>query len=322
MLSRKHFLAASLALLAVAASAPAAAQEYPARPVTLVSPYPPGGITDLLARMLGVGMAKELGQPVVVVNRAGGGGSIGAAFVAQAPADGYTILLGALGPLSLNKLINPDIPYRPQDFAPIVQIGSAPVILAVNPKLPVDTLSDYVALVRKDPSKFNVATSGAGTPGHLSGVLFDEAAQLKTTFVHYKGAGPSLTDVIGGQVQASFENAAALLPHLQARKLKPLVVFSPKRLPMLPDVPTLEESGFKGVEANGWYGLVAPAGTPKAITEKLRVASTKALQADSARLAELGVVVAPGTSERFGAFVREELQRWEPVVKRLQIPKE
>jgi tripartite-type tricarboxylate transporter receptor subunit TctC len=249
-----------LFLLAVAFAAPAHAQSYPSRPVRFVVPFAPGGSTDTLARTMGVKLADVLGQQVVVDNRAGGNGDIGMLIVAQAPADGHTIVLGYIANLAIAPSLQAKMPYDPlRDFAPITQPASSPNVLTAHPSVPAKNLKELIALAKAGAGKISLASTGVGSIGHLTGELINSLAGIRMTHVPYKGSGQAVTDILGGHVQVMFSGFSSTLHHIKAGKLRALAVTGPKRSAALAEVPTISEQGFPGVEATAWYGVLAPA---------------------------------------------------------------
>lgn len=301
---------------ALAYHGPAAAADFPTGAVTLISPYAPGGINDILARLLSAEMSDALKQTVIVVNRTGAGGAIGASELARAKPDGHTMMLGALGPLAVTKLINPQLPYDPRDFTPITEIGRAPMILAVNAGLGVNSLEELLKQQKADPSKWNYSSAGIGSPQHLGGVLFNQAIGGDIPHIAYRGSGPSATAVAAGEVQITFENLPPLLPLIQSGRVKPLAVLASERMSTLPDVPTMAELGFNNLEVSGWYGMVAPSGTPDAVVQELRRAILQALNlpATQTRLDDFGIVKTGTSPAEFGALIRSEYDRWKPII--------
>ncbi|SMP76319.1 Tripartite-type tricarboxylate transporter, receptor component TctC [Noviherbaspirillum suwonense] len=312
----KKLLVACVAALGVATSA--VADEYPSRLIRLVVPFAAGGPTDILSRAYAKGLSDVLKQPVVVDNRPGAGGNIGIDVVAKAAPDGYTIGFGTNGPLAVNVSLFSKMPYDPaKDLAPITFFAFVPNVIAVHPSLGVKDLKGLIRLIKANPNKYSFASGGNGTTQHLGGELLKTMADIKLLHIPYKGEGPAMIDALGGQVPIIFSSIAAGVPYVKSGKLIPLAVTSAKRNPALPDVPTVAEAGLPGYEATAWYGVVAPAGTPKEIIQKLNAASLKAINSHevSERLAASGASAAPGTPEEFMAFIRSEIPRWEQVVK-------
>jgi tripartite-type tricarboxylate transporter receptor subunit TctC len=309
-------LAASTAAL-MSVGAPAVAQSFPNRTLTLVVPFAAGGSTDVVARVIAQKMGETLKQQVVVENVAGAGGNLGAAKVARAEPDGYTILMGTVATHALNPLILKTKPYDPEkDFAPISLLVVVPNVLVVNPELPVKNIAELVALLKKDPDKYSYASSGNGTPLHLSGELFNSMAGVKMQHVPYKGAGPALNDLIGNQISIMFDNLPSSSGHIKAGTLRALGVTTAARAPSFPDVPTIAEA-IPGYETYSWNALFAPAKTPADVVSKLNEAANKALKdpAVIARMGEFSAAIVGSTPEELGKHVTAELAKWEPVVK-------
>jgi tripartite-type tricarboxylate transporter receptor subunit TctC len=307
-------LAAVLALIA----AGAAAQNYPTKPIRLVVPFPPGGTTDILAREVGQRLSASLGQTVVIDNRPGAGGNIGAELVAKSAPDGYTLLMCTVSTHAINPNLYAKLPYdHVADFAPVILVASVPNVLEVTPSLPVNSVADLIKLAKEKPGQINFASSGSGTSIHLSGELFKTMAGVDMTHVPYKGSAPALTDLIGGQVQVMFNNLPSSLPQIKAGKLRAIAVTSAQRAPALPNVPTIAESGLPGFEATSWFGVVAPAGTPPAIVARLNADMNQWLQTPEARekLLAQGAAAAGGSPEQFAAYIRAETEKWAKVVK-------
>jgi tripartite-type tricarboxylate transporter receptor subunit TctC len=317
--SRRHCLVAGLAGLAAAAAPQAWAQrKYPQQPVRLVVPFAAAGAIDNMTRVVAQAMARELGQPVLVDNRAGAGGNIGGALVAKAPADGYTLLVGT----SATHGANPTLFAKPgydaaRDFEPIMLFGSVPNVLVVQNENGAKSVAELVARAKAAPGKLSYASAGNGTSLHLAGVMFERAAGVQLTHVAYKGGGPASIDLMGGVVDMMFDTVAVALPLLQSGKERALAVAASERHFALPDVPTFAELGFKGVEAATWAGLFAPKGTPPDVLAELRRASEAALSDAAVRTAlrGMGVQVSPRSGDAFGAFVQSEIQRWGQVVR-------
>ena len=307
----------SLSVLLLAAL-PLAAQEYPNRPITLVVPFPPGGSTTIVARVISDKLAEVLGQQVVVDNRGGAGGTIGTRAVAKAEPDGYTILLGYTGTLAIGPSLYSNVGYDPRkDFAPIGRIGTAPNTLVVHPSFPAKSVAELVAYAKANPGKVNYGSAGVGTVSHVCGEYFANAAGIKLVHVPYKGTGPALSDLIGGHIPMAFAPIPATHANAQAGKLRMLAVTSATRSTLVPDVPTIAEQGLPGFEAVLRYGLVAPAGTPKPIIEKLHAALNKVLAMDEIRkrLAVEGAEPIPGSIADYAADIDREETQWAKVVK-------
>jgi tripartite-type tricarboxylate transporter receptor subunit TctC len=308
-------LAASLA--AVLAAPGARAESFPDHSVRIVVPFPPGGSNDITARVLAQKLSERWGHQAVVDNRAGAGGNVGAELVAKAPADGYTLLLAAPGPLTVNQSLFRNLPFDPaKDFAPVALVASVPNVLMVHPSVPAKTVGELIALARQQPGQLNFGSSGNGSTNHLAGELFKTMAGIDIVHVPYKGAAPAMNDLIGGHIPMMFDNMPAALAQIKAGTVRPLAVASATRAAALPDVPTVAEAGLPGFEAMSWFGLVAPAGTPPAAMERLE-ADAKAVLAMpevARRYAELGAEPGRLTGDAFGAFLRSETAKWSKVV--------
>src|SRR5882672_5928340 len=313
-------LSAMLVLLAPAHAS--GAEGYPSRPIRLIVPFPPGGSTDILARVLGEKLAQGLAQPVVIDNRPGAGGSIGAEAVARAAPDGYTLMMGHLGTLAVNPAIYKNLPYDPvKSFAPVSLMAIVPSVLVVNPSLPVASAAELIAYARAHPGKLAYGSAGNGSTSHLTTEYFKLATGTDILHVPYKGVGPMLTDMISGQLSMGINGAPAVMPHVSSGRLRALAVTGLTRLPSLPQIPTLDESGVKGFDASGWYGILVPAGTPGAIVAKLNAEIRRIMQTPDlrARLDNEGAIPAAGSSEEFAAFIVTEIARWGAVLKRAGI---
>ena len=300
----------------------AGAQNYPTKPIRFYTPYPPGGTTDILARLVGAKMYEAWGQPVVVEAKPGAGGNIGADFVAKSPADGYTILMGASGPLAINASLFSKLPYDPvKDFAPVVLSASVPLVLVTHPTLPVKSVKEFIALMKARRGEFNYASAGPGSPQHLTAEMFKFMAKVEMTHIPYKGSGPAIVDLIGGQVLLAFESMIPILPHVKSGKLRALAVTSKQRSQVLPDVATVDATGVPGFESIAWYGVVAPAGTPKEIVAKLNAEMVRIanLPDIKQRLIEMGSPPVSGTPDQFGALIRSEIPKWGKVVKQANV---
>lgn len=307
------------AVLAVSSPLPAHAQaQYPAKPVRIIVPFLPGGGTDILARVVGQKMSESLGQPVLVENKPGAGGNIGIDMVVQSPADGYTIGLGQTSNLAVNVTLYPGLPYNPiKDLVPIGLVASAPLVVVTRAASPFRTIGDVVAAAKAKPDDVNFASPGNGTVAHLSGELLQQVAGVRFSHIPYKGAAQAMTDILGGQVHIYMSSIPSALSQIKGGKLRALAVTSPKRTAELPDVPTLAESGFPGFETSTWFGLVAPARTPKPIVERLNAELAKALQDANVRqkIAAEGAEVLGGSAAEFGALIASDIERWGKIVK-------
>ena len=313
--SRRTFFAA-LALSACTGvfSQPA----YPDKPIRLVVPYPPGGFTDILGRLLSAQLQTRLGQTVVVDNKGGGGSTIGSAMVARAPADGYTLLLVAPD-LAINEsLMASRLSYDARkDFSPVIRAAWSPMVLVTHPSVPAKNVNEFLALAKARPGKINFASGGIGTGAHLALELFKTRAGVDVTHVPYKGNGPATSDLLGGQVSAMFLQYAVAKPHVAGGKLVMLATPSGKRSPAIPDVPTLAESGLPGFDVEPWFGIVAPAGTPTAIVSRLNAEIGKIMQQNDVKdlLASFGAAPSISSPQEFGKFIDSEVTRWAEVVK-------
>jgi tripartite-type tricarboxylate transporter receptor subunit TctC len=310
---------ASLLLFGTALLGPfaAAAQDYPARPIRLIVPFPAGGPSDLFARMLGIKLTESLGQQVVVENRSGVGGVTGVDVVARSAPDGYTIGLCSAGALSIIPFMMTKMPFDWQkDLALLTLVARVPEVLVVHPSLKVETLKDLVEHARANPGKLNFGSSGVGSIAHMAVELLKTEAHIDLVHVPYRGAAPAVTDLLGGQVQLTVFDVPVLLPHIRSGALKALAITSKARASAVPDVPTTAEAGFPSVLSDNWYGLLAPAATPPAILNKLQTAATAALSSEDlkAQYAKQDAVAAPTTPAEFAAFVIAERARWKDVV--------
>jgi len=296
----------------------ASAQSYPNRAIRLVVPFPAAGTTDILARAAAQKLTEAFGQSVVVDNRPGAAGNIGSDLVAKSAPDGYTLLMGTVGTHAINPSLYSKMPYdHVKDFVPVVLVAGVPNVLVVNPALPVNSVADLIKLTKDKPGQINFASSGSGTSIHLSGELFKTMAGVDITHIPYKGSSPALTDLMGGQVQIMFDNLPSALPQIKAGKLRAIAVTSLKRAPVLPDVPTISESGLPGFEASSWFGVLAPAGTPAPIVARINAEVNKWLQSAEARekLLSQGAEAAGGSPEQFANHIRAESEKWAKVVK-------
>ncbi|MEI6733381.1 MAG: tripartite tricarboxylate transporter substrate binding protein [Comamonadaceae bacterium] len=317
-------LATSLLLAAAAgpvffpsALAQGAATAYPARPIRMVVPFTPGGSTDILARSIGQELSRAWGQPVVIDNVPGAGGSIGADKVAKAPADGYTLLMGHIGTLAVNPSLYPKLSYDPvKDFAAVAWVARVPNVLVVHPSVKAGNLKEFVALAKAKPGQLNYGSGGNGSAANLASEYFKMQTGTAILHIPYRGTAPAVTDLMGGQIQMLFTGAPAVMGQIKSGQLRALAVSSPKRLDILPDVPTVAESGYKDFEADQWYGVVAPAGTPKEIVAKLNAQINHALGSVElkTRLNNEGAIGMPSTPEVFGRHIVLEIARWKPVI--------
>ena len=316
---------AAAATVAMGVCCGAHAQTYPAKPITLVVPFAPGGTVNLMGRILAARMSQVLGQTVIVDNKSGAGGTIGAAFVAKAPADGYTLLFATMGQQSIQPLLSRKLPYDAyKDFAPVALFSTVPNVLAVSADTPAKDVASLVQYARANPGKLNMASAGIGSVNHMAGELFMLRTGVNFTHTPYRGAGPAAADLLAGQVQVLFANLPNVLPYIQSGKVRVLAVAGDKRSPAIPDVPTLAEAGVKDAVVESWYGIMAPAGTSAPIVKKLQdavvmIAGEKPM---IAQLADQGSLPFPGTSADMTRISNEETKRWSEVIKRARIQME
>lgn len=312
-------LAAGLALC----TGPGLAQSpWPSQPVKWIVPYPPGGSTDMLARLVSHKLGERLGQPVIVENKAGAGGNVGTDFAVKQPADGYTIVMGNIGPIAINPALYPDLPYQPQrDLAPVTMLMSVPNLLVVNPSLPVRSVQELIAYSKNAPEPMGYATPGAGTSLHLAGELFASTAGLRLTHVPYRGSAPGLNDTVAGHVPMMFDNMPSALQLVKAGKLRALAITSAARSPQLPDVPTMAEAGLPGYEIAGWFGVLAPAATPKPVVERLNkeLQAVLALPEVREQIGAMGGIIAAEGPADFGRYIAAETDKWGALVRSAQI---
>jgi tripartite-type tricarboxylate transporter receptor subunit TctC len=305
-------------IAALLASAAAGAQGFPSRAVSVVVPYPPGGLIDIVARLIQPRMASELGQSVVIENRSGAGGNVGAEWVARATPDGHTLLL-ANPSLGISPSMYPKLGYSPvKDFAYVGLYGTVPNVLVVHPSIPANNIQELIAYLRKNPGKLNYASPGYGTSPQMSMELFKGMTGTFIVHIPFRGSGPAQAAMLAGETQLMFDNLPPQLPHIKSGKVRPLALTSLKRSTAVPDVPTLDESGLKGYEVTAWFGLAAPAGTPRETVMRLNQALNRTTQDPQVRdtLESRGATVIQGTPEECLAFVKNEVEKWAPVVKR------
>ena len=315
---------AALALSALAiAAGPASAQQYPDKPIKLIVPFPPGGATDVIGRVMAQRLSTALGQSVVVDNRAGASGNIGAEAVAKATPDGYTLLLGAVTSHSINQTLEKaSIRYNfEKDLIPVAIVGSVPLVFVVHPSVPAKTLKELIAYAKSKPGELNFASSGAGAPQRLAAEMFKRSAGVDMVHIPYKGSGPAMTDLIGGQVLTMVETVPAALQHIKAGKLRALAVTTPQRISMLPDVPTAGEAGMPGFEVSSLFGVLAPLGTPRPIVVRLNAEITKLLAMPEVReqLLAQGAYAVITTPEQATARVHQEVEMWAKVIKEANV---
>ena len=293
------------------------AASYPNKAIRLVVPFTPGGSTDILARAIGQKLTEAWGQPVVIDNVPGAGGAIGADKVAKASADGYTLLMGHIGTLAVNPSLYPNLPYDPvKSFAPVAWVARVPNVLVVHPSVPAKNVNELVALAKARPGQLNYGSGGNGSAANLATEYFKLRTGSSLLHIPYRGTAPAVSDLVGGQIQLLFTGAPAVLAQVKSGQLHALAVSSPKRIDALPDVPTVAESGYKGFEADQWYGVVAPAATPPDIVRKLNAQINLALTSAELknRLNNEGAIAMPSTPEVFGQLIAREIARWKPVI--------
>ena len=313
----------AMAIVASVGLSTAHAQSWPSKPVRIIVPFPPGGTTDIVARSLGVELQKMWGQPVIIENRAGAGGNVGAEAVAKSPNDGYTLLMGTVGTHAINAPLfaqnGNKMPFDPvKDFVPITLAAGVPNVMVVHPKVPVNSVSEFIAYAKANPGKLNMASSGNGTSIHLTGELFKTMTDTYMVHLPYRGSAPAVSDLLAGNTDVMFDNLPSALPHIKAGKLKALAVTSRARSPALPNVPTIEEAAkLNGFDASSWFGLFAPAGTSRTIVDKIQADVAKALAMPEVRerFVAQGAQPSGGTPDKFAAFIRDETDKWTKVVK-------
>lgn len=310
--------------LAAAVAAPAflrsahAADGYPSRPVRMIVPFPPGGSTDVLGRLLAEALRSELGQPIVVENRPGAGGNIGGELAARAPADGHTVLMAAAGPTVINPSLYAKMGHDPaRDLAPVTLLVNDHNLMAVSSSVPAKTVTEFIAWAKQRPGKVTFGSPGNGSPAHLGGELFNQMAGVSMIHVPYKGSGPAVADLLGGQIDMMIDNMPALMPHVAGGKLRALAVASEARATGAPDIPTVAEAGLPGFKVTAWKGLMVPAGTPAPLIARLQAACAKALQQPELRqkLIETGAEPIAGTPAEFGALIDQDTRDWARLVK-------
>jgi tripartite-type tricarboxylate transporter receptor subunit TctC len=310
-------LAAVLGLAAFAPQ-PAEAQTYPNKPVRLVVPYAPGGATDIIARAAAIELSKTLGQPVTVDNRPGAGGNVGAEFTAKSAPDGYTMIMSASSLHGITPFLYTKLNYDPnKDLVPVIVFASFANVLVLNPAVKANSVQELIALAKAQPGKMTCASSGSGSTIHMSCEMFKHMLGLDITHVPYKGSGPAITDLMGGQVDMMFDNIPSAISHVRAGKLRALATTGAKRAAALPELPTMIEAGVPGYVADAWFGLVMPAGTPKEIIDRMNAEGQKAAKAPDfiKRMTDLGYEIVGGTPEQMAAMIQDEIKRWGPIVK-------
>ena len=318
--ARRTVLQAIAAASLGAALLPAAlaAEAFPNKPITLVVPFVAGGTTDILARIVGQSLGEELGQPVIIDNRAGAGGNIGGQFAARAPADGYTLFMGTVGTHAINEWLYKKMPFNPtKDFAPLTRVANVPNLLVANPAQPFKNVKELISYAQAHPGQVNFGSSGSGSSIHLSGELFKMMAKVDMIHIPYKGSAPAVTDLLGNQIAIMFDNMPSAIQHVRSGKLRPLAVTTAKRSPELPDVPTVAEAGVPGYEATSWFGLFTPTKTPAEVQAKLHAAIIKVLQKPDVikKIGDQGGEVVTESQAEFAKFIAAENNKWKQVVK-------
>jgi tripartite-type tricarboxylate transporter receptor subunit TctC len=325
-MKRRQFIAGSLVPALMGASGPAISQAaYPTKPIRIIVPFATGGFADTAGRKIGQALSELLGVPVLIENKAGAGGMIGADAVAKATPDGYTLLLGSNGPISVGPALYPNVPYQPlRDFVPIINLGVSPIVLEVHPSVPATNLTELIAYLKANPGKVTIASPGVGTSSHLAGELFQQLTGTKLVHVPYKGSGPAMIDLLGGQVKMAFDPLSSSIVFIKQGKLRAIAVTTEARSPSAPDIPTLDESGVKGYEASTYAALLAPAGTPPAIIEKLNAAARKALASPGVvdSFTQFATVPTGGSPEQLATYIKRDLDRWTKVIKEANIKPE
>ncbi|MDH1814125.1 Bug family tripartite tricarboxylate transporter substrate binding protein [Comamonas aquatica] len=312
----KTLAAATLAVAGMGSAL--AADAYPDKPLTMIVPFSAGGTTDILARIVGQALGQELGQTIIIENKPGAGGNIGAQQASRAKADGYTLFMGTVGTHAINQALYKKLPYDPaKDFAPLSRVANVPNLLVAHPSRPYKTVQEMIAYAKKHPGEVTYGSPGSGASPHVSGALFQSMTGAELTHVPYKGSAPAISDLLGNQIAVMFDNMPSAIQHVRSGKLRPIAVTTAKRSPELPDVPTIAEAGVPGYEATSWFGLWAVAGTPAPILTKLQTALTKVLKdpAVAKKIADQGGEVVIETPAQFDAFIKSEAAKWGKVVK-------
>lgn len=315
---------AFLALLLTAASFGATAQTYPTKPLHVIAPFPPGGPVDVLGRVLAQGLSEAMGQPAIVENKVGAAGNIGIEQAAKAAPDGYTMAIVPLGNIAVNPALYPNLPYKASDLAPVAMLATVENVLVVNAAVPVRSVKELLALAAQKPGSISFASPGAGSQAHLAGELMALNGNVQLLHVPYKGIGPAINDLLGGQVSMMFAQMSSVLPHIKSGKLRALGVASLKRSPVMPDTPTIAEQGLPRFEAVSWYALMVPAGTPRAVIDKLNTETGKlfATPALKDKLAALGMEAATGKPSDLAATIQADTLRWTDVIRQKNIKPE
>jgi tripartite-type tricarboxylate transporter receptor subunit TctC len=310
------------AMLAVFSATAGAQTSWPAKPIRLISPFAPGGGADITSRALAAKLSPALGQQVIVENRGGAGGMLGVELAANSPPDGYTLVMGTIGPIAINPSLHAKMAYDPiKDLAPVSQTANALNVLVVHPSLPVKDVKSFIAFAKARPGKLNYGSSGSGAADHLAGELFNRMAGVKIVHIPYKGGAPAMVDLVGGQVEVVFSTISTAMTSIKAGRIRPLALTGNQRFARMPELPTISEAGLKGFEVNNWYGLFAPAGTPKEVISRLNAETVKALAMQDVRerLLDAGIVGVSSTPEAFASYIRSETERWAKVIREANI---
>jgi tripartite-type tricarboxylate transporter receptor subunit TctC len=317
-MKRRDLLTVALVGIAACVSTPVVSQTYPNQPIRIIAPFPAGGLVDVLARAVGDEISKSMGQPVIVENKPGAGGNIGAELVAKAAPDGYTLLMTSPGIQSINQFLYKTIPFDPEKaFTPISLVADMPMLVLVHPKTNIKSLKDLVAAAKANPNKLNFGSAGVGTTGHLGQALLVHVGDMKVTHVPYKGAAPAVNDLIAGHIDGVVDNPPIVMAHIKSGTITPLAVAAKERLSVLPDVPTSVEAGLPDWQASSWFGLMAPAGTPPAIVQRLQAEVQKALKQPSMQrfITESGIKLVGNTPEEFDRLIVAERKKWGDIIK-------
>lgn len=309
---------AAAALLVTGMGSALAQADFPSKPLTMIVPFSAGGTTDILARIVGQALGQELGESIIIENKPGAGGNIGAQQAARAKADGYTLFMGTVGTHAINQSLYKKLPYDPlKDFTPLSRVATVPNLLVAHPSRPYKTVQEMIAYAKANPGDVTYGSPGSGASPHVSGALFQSMTGAELTHIPYKGSAPAVSDLLGNQIAVMFDNMPSAIQHVRSGKLRPIAVTTAKRSPELPDVPTIAEAGVPGYEATSWFGLWAPAGTPAPVLDKLHSALTKVLQDPAVvkKIADQGGEVVIDTPAEFEAFIQSEAAKWGKVVK-------
>ena len=322
MQRRSLLIALALAAVGLPSTVPAQAQDWPSRPVKVIVGYPPGGATDVAARLLAAELGKSLGQQVVIENKPGAGGMVAGSYVVRSEPDGYTLLMGASAEVTIAPITVKTMPFDPlKDLAPITLVGQVPFFMVINPALPVSTLAEFIAYAKANPGKLNYSSFGNNTSNHFAGELFKSMAGVNTIHVPYKGSGPSIADLMSGQVQYSFDSPPAVIEQVRGGRLRALAISGPVRLASLPDVPTFAEAGLPGFSGGTWFGLLAPSATPAPLIAKINAAVVHVLHSAEMRsaFADRNILVGGDTPAEFGHFIQAELAKWKALANKVGI---